>query len=276
MCNNNSLTTLDVSNNTSLVKFYCNDNKLPRINVTANTALQEFNIANNLLSVLNVRNNTALTYLNASNNVEISMVDVKYNTAIQELYTEGLPAVTEIDLTQNSKLTKYEFTNCPNLVNINVGATFTMDKCLFTSAGNNPSLSINNASNKIFYYIGQYTTAFGSAGVVYTITNGGLTGKLISAKETEAQWDDAYSWCSNYGAGYYMPSRAELIDMSKLFAVINSSLSDNGCTALSTDSYWSTSSDSNGHIPVSLSSGWSSNWGYSGTYKFRVRAIRAF
>ena len=241
VCNNNELTTLDVSNNTSLVKFYCNDNQLPRINVTANTALQEFDIANNLLSALNIRNNTALTYLCISNNAELSMVDVKYNTELQELHTEGLTAITEMDLTQNPKLTKYSFTNCPNLVNINVCADFTMDNCLFTGSGNNPGLSITNTTGIEFYYVGRFCPNISKGGVVFTISNGGKNGKIVSLEETSQSWSSAETWCSNYGTGWYLPSLDELKVIYNQKSAINSTLSAGGYTTLGTGYYWSSS-----------------------------------
>lgn len=243
ICNNNALTTLDVSNNVALVKLYCNDNKLPRINVTANTALQEFDIANNLLSVLNIRNNTALTYLCVSNNAEISMVDVQYNTALEILIASGL-SITDIDLTANTRLKGAE------LCNTNLTA---LKKCSTTGLG-----------------------------IVYEIKTPYATGKMISIEKTSEDWNDAKTWCSNYGTDWYLPSIDELEDIYDKKSTIDSFLSAMGYTILGTSKYWSSTMYRN---PSALEQGTHYYYldfsnGSSGNYRVKdytaVRAVLLF
>ena len=236
VCNNNELTTLDVSNNTSLVKFYCNDNKLPRIKVTANTALQEFDIANNLLSVLNVRNNTALTYLNASNNADISMIDVKSNVALEVLVASGL-AITDIDLTANTSLIGIQLINS-NLTSVSVPSSI--------------------------------------KGVVYQNKTAYTNGKMVSVIETSQTWDNAKTWCSNYGTGWYLPSLDELRVIYNQKSAINSTLSAGGYTTLGTGYYWSSTEGSYGTAyPLHFSNGISNGNYYKGD-TYDVRAVLAF
>jgi hypothetical protein len=275
VCSENELTSLDVSNNTSLIKFYCNKNKLPRIIVTANTALQEFDISDNLISALNIRSNTALTYLNVSNNTEVTMVDVQYNTLLQKLCCDGL-AIGDINLSNNTQLSYFTFTNNTQLTSICVSDNFTMDNCLFTSVVNNPNLSIFNTTGKVFYYIGQYSTTFGSRGIVYEITNGGQNGKMISTKETYKNWSEAKTWCSNYGSGWYLPSLEELKTIYNNKSSINSTLSANDFTTLDSGNYWSSSESyyDNACILIFSNGEWANHLNKKNSYY--VRAVLAF
>ena len=240
-CSNNALTQLNVSKNTALVKLYCSDNKLPRIGVTANTLLEELNIANNLLSALNVRNNTALTYLNVDNNADLTMVDVQYNTALKYLSADGL-AITDIDLATNTSL-----------------------------------VGVSLANSNLTSVVGLPERVRGIIFIDKTYNSGG---KLISVDETSAKWNNAKSWCSNYGSGWYLPSCSELIDIYNKKSNINKTLSAIGKTTLANDGYWSStfyssSSSYSYYYYVSLSNGDNSYASLSSS-TYRVRAVLAF
>ena len=236
-CSYNQLTQLNVSKNTALVKLYCSNNKLPRMGLTANTLLEEFDVANNLLSTLNVRNNTALTYLNVDNNADLTMVDVQYNTALKYLSADGL-AITDIDLATNTSLVGV------SLVNSNLTSV-----------------------------VGLPETGLGVIFIDKTYNSGG---KLISVGETSATWSNANSWCSNYGSGWYLPSRSELIDIYNKKSNINKTLSAIGRTTLANSSYWSRDKyDSYNCYYVNLSNG-NGDSTYSSGSTCRVRAVLAF
>ena len=66
-CNNNQLTTLDVSKNTALTILWCESNQLTALDVSKNTALTELLCDYNQLTALDV-SNTALTVLECINN----------------------------------------------------------------------------------------------------------------------------------------------------------------------------------------------------------------
>ncbi len=73
-CNNNNLTSLDVSNNTALTRLECYNNQLIELNLGNNTALiDDLFCYNNQLTELDVSNNTALTILNCSNNQLVAL-----------------------------------------------------------------------------------------------------------------------------------------------------------------------------------------------------------
>ncbi|MBO7271943.1 MAG: hypothetical protein J6U89_03605, partial [Bacteroidaceae bacterium] len=240
---------------------------LESVNVSALTDLQTLDVQKCNLQSLNVSNNKVLASLDCSDNA-FSTLDLTQNTQLQTLIGNNL-ALTKINLSNNPKLSKYSFTCNPELIHIRVHNDFTMDNCLFTSAGNNPNLSIFNTVGNIFYYIGQFSTAFGSAGVVYETKNGGQNGKMISTEETVCSWglygtrtyagdgndgshnvqimkeggyyesSPLYVWCGNYGTDWYPPGIYEMQAIYDNKSTINSALSANGCTTISNSYYWS-------------------------------------
>lgn len=243
ICNNNELTALDVSKNTALVKFYCNDNKLPRINVRTNTLLEEFDISNNLLSTLNIRNNTALTYLCISDNAEMTMVDVEYNTALKTLYADGL-AITDINLTANTELEKLSIFFNDNLTSVVGASSLTKLK-----------------------------------GVGYQKKTATADGKMISAQETQQDWSSAKTWCSNYGAGWYLPSIDELKMIYNNKSAINKMLSTLGYPTLETGAYWSSTEYNNYNGDYVYKLDFSNGGSYHEFYTnwiYNVRAVLAF
>ena len=84
-CQNNSLTSLDVTQNTALTGLRCRVNPLTSLDVSANTALIELRCANNQLTSLDVTNNVNLTQLLCDNN-SLNTLDVSANTALDILY----------------------------------------------------------------------------------------------------------------------------------------------------------------------------------------------
>ena len=60
-CDDNQLTSLDVSNNTALTNLDCYNNQLASLDVSNNTALTNLDCHNNRLTSLNLSNNTVLT-----------------------------------------------------------------------------------------------------------------------------------------------------------------------------------------------------------------------
>ena len=80
-CQNNQLTTLDVSQNTALESLWCTDNQLTTLDVSQNIALTGLYCYNNQLTALDVSKNTALTVLDCYNN-QLTALDVSQNTSL--------------------------------------------------------------------------------------------------------------------------------------------------------------------------------------------------
>ncbi len=101
-CSSNQLTTLDVSQNTSLEGLYCSSNQLTTLDVSANASLTYLRCESNQLTTLNVSQNMSLTTLNCEENL-LTTLDVSGATSLIELdcyYNE----LTTLDVSANASL----------------------------------------------------------------------------------------------------------------------------------------------------------------------------
>lgn len=103
-CNENQLTSLDVSKNTALTDLGCNNNQIISLDVSNNTLLEKLDCANNQFASFDISNNTALTSLYCGGNKLISL-DVRNNIALTEL-TCVYSQITSLDVSNNLSLTK--------------------------------------------------------------------------------------------------------------------------------------------------------------------------
>jgi hypothetical protein len=111
-CGDNQLTSLDVTQNTALTKFYCNDNQLTSsLDVSQNTALTTLICNINQLTSLDVSQNTALVTLNCAQN-KLSTIVLTSNTLLRTLNCEKqrspinptISLLTSLNLTNNTSL----------------------------------------------------------------------------------------------------------------------------------------------------------------------------
>ena len=147
VCDNNNLTTLDLSKNTILTKLQCQKNQLTSLKLRANTQLQELRCGNNNLGSLDISqndlqflycSNNQLTSLNLTNHISLKDVDCSNNKLttleigtknnlfritcgqnnlaslnvnnvpeLQYLYCDS-NQLTELDVSHNSKLKELE------------------------------------------------------------------------------------------------------------------------------------------------------------------------
>lgn len=101
-CNDNQLTSIDVSNNKELYLLHCKNNKLTAIDVSSNTDLQILVCDNNQIDALNVTKNTALVSLCVADN-QLSTLDVSKNARLVALYVSG-NKLTNLDVSNNTRL----------------------------------------------------------------------------------------------------------------------------------------------------------------------------
>lgn len=106
-CDDNQLTSLDVSNNAALKVLYCNSNQLTSLNVSRNSTLKNLVCSNNQLASLDVSNNTELESLFCDNN-KLTSLDLSRNIALANLYCDN-NQLTILDLFKNSVL---EYLSC--------------------------------------------------------------------------------------------------------------------------------------------------------------------
>ena len=82
----NSLTQVNISNNTELTHLYLYDNQLSSIELSSNTKLIELNLSNNNLAEISVDNNIELVSLSLGNNF-LATIGVGNNVKFCLLYT---------------------------------------------------------------------------------------------------------------------------------------------------------------------------------------------
>ncbi len=83
-CSTNTIESLDLSNNTTLLELDVTNNNLSALDLNANSALTTLYIASNAIETMDLINNTALTILNCSNN-SLTSLDVSANVLLNDL-----------------------------------------------------------------------------------------------------------------------------------------------------------------------------------------------
>ena len=102
-CTNNNLTSLDVSQNTTLIFLNLTDNQLTSLDVSQNTSLTQLWCDDNQLTSIDVSQNTSLTFLRCDWN-QLTSLDVSQNTDLIYLYC-GWNQLTSLDVSQSTNLT---------------------------------------------------------------------------------------------------------------------------------------------------------------------------
>jgi gliding motility-associated-like protein len=101
-CESNKLTSIDISQNTSLGNFFCSANNLTSLDVSKNTALTVLAFDYNRLTSLDVSKNISLTNLICVNN-QLTSLDISKNSSLIELYTSN-NQLTNLDVSKNKAL----------------------------------------------------------------------------------------------------------------------------------------------------------------------------
>lgn len=105
-CNKNSLTNLDVSNNTKLTVLDCRNNQLENLDVTQNTQLQKLWFYGNPISSIDLNKNTELLNLACGKN-PLTSLDLSQNKKLTELECSDTQ-VTSLDVSNMKALTKLD------------------------------------------------------------------------------------------------------------------------------------------------------------------------
>jgi gliding motility-associated-like protein len=126
-CENNVISTLDVTQNTNLTQLFCSNNLLSNIDVSTLVDLQILWCGNNQLSNVDVSNNTQLISLVCNDNL-LTNLDVSNNLILNVLVLE-MNQISILNTSQNSTLstlncssntiTSLDVSNNLNLVNLN-------------------------------------------------------------------------------------------------------------------------------------------------------------
>lgn len=185
LCYNNSLTSLDVSNNTSLTDIDCSNNTLTSLNISININLSKLICSNNSINNLDVSNNASLTQLWCDDN-SITNLDISNNTSLTRLWCHNnslsnLNVSSNVNLTDircyNNSISSLNVSNCLALEKLKCGINLltSLDVSLNPnltdlSCADNSLTSLNAANGNNTNFSGDFgTTGF------YTINNPNLT-----------------------------------------------------------------------------------------------------
>ncbi|MEP0266289.1 T9SS type A sorting domain-containing protein [Dokdonia sp.] len=160
-CNDNQLTTIDLSNNPNLRKLYCKDNQLTTLDFSNNTSLELLDCDRNNLTSLDISNSPLLSSLSCGGN-QLTALDVSNNTSLLELSCWG-NQLTAIDVNNNlmleslifaEQLTTLDVTNNTNLkilncnsnllTSLDISNNINLESLRFT---NTPLTSLNISNN---------------------------------------------------------------------------------------------------------------------------------
>lgn len=101
-CDNNQLSALNISGITTLEDLGCSYNSLTSLSINTNTSMAWLNCENNDLSALNLSNSNAYTYINCNHNL-LTSFDVTGQTGLNYLYC-NYNDLTALDVSNNTAL----------------------------------------------------------------------------------------------------------------------------------------------------------------------------
>ncbi|MDO5978921.1 T9SS type B sorting domain-containing protein [Flavivirga spongiicola] len=129
-CQSNNLTSLDLTQNTSLTQLFCGNNQLSNLDITQNPNLIILWCDFNQITSLDVTQNPSLISLRCENNL-LTNLDVIQNPSLNVLVCEN-NQIASLDVSQNNTLSRFQ---CGNnlLSNLNLS--------------NNPSLTFFTCEN---------------------------------------------------------------------------------------------------------------------------------
>ncbi len=156
-CGDNSISTLDISQNALLRYLDCDNNLLTTLDVSNNTLLKWFNFDSNNISNIDISNNYLIKEFAPGDNPIITL-DVSHLDSLYFLYASNT-AITELDLSHNSML-RYCFleNNNLNCLNLKNGA----NDSLYIYASNNPNLDCVEVDDSV-YAINNWIAFFDSS-----------------------------------------------------------------------------------------------------------------
>ena len=142
-CDDNNLSTLDLTGNINLTQVYCIFNNLTSLDVSACTALTKITATDNNLISLNTTTNTALKILYVDRN-SLGSLNVSTNTELLDFYCSD-NQLGILDVSANTKLKRFScFEN--NLTSLDVTTNNAL-VLLVCYSNNLSSLNLKNGAN---------------------------------------------------------------------------------------------------------------------------------
>ena len=142
-CQENQLTSLDISHNTALEKLHCKNNKLTSLDISQNTNLKILDCKENQLTSLDISQNTALEYLYCSKN-KLASLNLNHNIALEKLHCSD-NKLTSLDISKNTVL---EYLDCHKnkLASLNLNQNIVLE---YLDCSNNQLTSLGLNQNTV-------------------------------------------------------------------------------------------------------------------------------
>lgn len=149
-CNNNSLSTLNIAQNSMLKTLFCYENTLGALDVTQNASLVELQCYTNLMTSLDVSNNDLLSFLACGNN-PLGSLNLSQNTSLNTLHCNSAQ-LSSLDVSQNVLLIILECSD-NNLTTLNVAQNLALKtlKC-FENLLTSINVSQNTGITEFYCY----------------------------------------------------------------------------------------------------------------------------
>jgi hypothetical protein len=152
----NTISSLDVASNPNLIHLHLAYNQLSTVNLSNNTALTFLSLDTNLLTVLSVSTNTSLTNFACGNN-NLSTIDVSMLSDLYSFYCAGNVLITGLNLTNNTVLDTLDCANCDiNSLNLNTNTLLTTLTCQSNQL-TSLDVSQNTALTKLYCHTNSIT-----------------------------------------------------------------------------------------------------------------------
>ena len=147
-CQDNLLTSLDLSFNPALAILDCQDNTISDLNINSNTVLTSLQASHNSLTTINTANNTALSDISLEDNL-LTTLDLTNNSNLYQIIAHdnnltsisfpSSPTLLEIVWVYNNSLTNIDLTMAPILATLR----FEDNELVFLDLRNGNNTNIN-------------------------------------------------------------------------------------------------------------------------------------
>ena len=155
-CYSNQISSLDLHNNTQLKSIYCAGNQLSSLDVSNNRLLEELGCGTNNITSINLTNNTELKELYCGSN-KIEALDISKNTKLKEIYC-GDNKLTSLDLSNNTELTDLScYSNKLNALDVTKLTKLTKLYCYVNNISN-IDISKNTELKNFYCYDNSFST----------------------------------------------------------------------------------------------------------------------
>ena len=142
-CQENKLTSLDVSKNIAMATLYCTRNQLPNLDVSKNTFLTNLMCSTNSLSSLDVSQNPNLTGISCGSN-KLTSLDISSNTKLRGLECQ-FNQLTSLNLSKSKYL---NYLNCWDNKLSSIDVSQQKSFLVWFNCGSNSLKTINISQNK--------------------------------------------------------------------------------------------------------------------------------